>query len=135
LYPDSIRVSGNTRLAKFDTTIRLGTLEPNFERIWFHQNSAYIFGLLFVVGLVALWVLAVGLNRGLSDPLSVAAGAFALTSFLFALVAGQRIELVRFRSHAGVPLLDVARAGKRKSEFDGFVSTLAERVAAENVTP
>ena len=135
LYSDSIRVFGRNGYVKFDTTFKLSQLDPNLERLWIHQPAAIVFGLFFMFGLVALWVFAVGLNRGLSDPMSVAAGADAVFFFVLALATGRMIELARFRSDAGVPLLDIGRAGKRRAEFDGFVSAVAERVAAAKVTP
>jgi hypothetical protein len=105
-------------------------LDPDFERLWAHQNSAVFFGLFFMGGLVALWVFAVGLGRGLSDPLAIGAGAFAVTNFVVALATGRMIEFARFRSDAGVPLLGIGRAGKQREEFARFVSAVVERIAA-----
>jgi hypothetical protein len=40
----------------------------------------------------------------------------------------RRIEFAQFRSQAGVAVLDVARAGPGRDEFDGFVDALVRQI-------
>ena len=56
--------------------------------------------------------------------------ALAIAGLFVTLVALRRIEMVQFKSTAGFPLIFIAKAGKRKAEFEGFVSELQTRIRA-----
>ncbi len=135
LNSDSIRVFGKFLNNSFDSTIKLNTLDPTFERLWLHNELLFSYILFFGVSLVALLVLTVGLNRKMSDPLSVAVTGLGVCCFALALASVRKREVARFRSDTGVPLLEIGRAGKQSAEFDSFVSAVAERVEAAKVTP
>jgi hypothetical protein len=46
----------------------------------------------------------------------------------------QKIEYMQFVSHQGKPLLDVARAGPQRADFDQFVETLIDQIEASQKT-
>jgi hypothetical protein len=135
LYSDSIRAFGRARDAEFDTTIKLNTLNPNFDRLWVHNELWFSYIFFSGVSLVGLLVLTVGLNRRMSDPFTSAVAALGVFCFTLVLAFARRREVARFRSDTGVPLLEIGRAGKQSAQFDSFVSAGAERVAAVKVTP
>ena len=130
LYPDSIHAAGRVALGKFETTIALSTLDPSFERLWVFGQLFYSSMLGFLVGLVALGIIVIGLNQGTFDARSGFWGLFTLAGFAMVLYSGRKVELVSFRSVAGVPRLAIARTHKRPGEFDSFVSNLVAQIVA-----
>jgi hypothetical protein len=128
LYPDSIRAAGRTSRGKFETTITLSTLDPNFDRMWLFSSVFYVCAFLFMVGVVTLLFVVIGRNDGTFDSLSGWIGALTVVSFVGAIANARKVELLRFNSDAGVPRLDIARVGKQSKELDRFVSALVERI-------
>ena len=80
--------------------------------------------------MIILGIVVIGLNRQTLDSLTVTSGLSTLLGFAMVLIKRRQIELVRFRSVAGVPMLDIARAGEQSDQFDAFVSAIVERVVA-----
>jgi hypothetical protein len=130
LYPDAIRAAGRVARGKFETTIALSTLDPSFDRLWVFSQLFYSSALGFMVGLVALGLVVIGLNHGTFDSLAGFWSFITLSGFAMALFNGRKVELVSFRSVAGVPLLAIARTGKRSGKFDAFVSNLVEQIVS-----
>ena len=130
LYPDSIRAAGRNVRGKFETTIALSTLDPNFDRMWIFNSLFYASAFIFMVSVVALWIVTIGLNHETFDSLSGWIGTLTLVGFALAIINGRKVELVRFNSVAGVPRLDIARARQRSEEFDPFVSAVVERIVS-----
>jgi hypothetical protein len=130
LYPDSIRAAGRVPRGKFETTIALSKLDPSFDRLWIFSSLFYSGVFAFVGGLVALGIIVVGLNHQTLDSLTVPIGLFTLFGFGMAMFSGRKIELVLFRSAAGVPMLAIARAARRSDEFDAFVSAVVEGIVS-----
>jgi hypothetical protein len=48
---------------------------------------------------------------------------------VLAIINVRKVEMARFRSVAGLPMLDIARAGKGSTEFDRFISALVDQIA------
>jgi hypothetical protein len=128
LYADSIRASGKTALGNFETTIRLSTLDPEFERLWVFGSPFYSGAFLFLAGLITLGIVFIGLGRETLDRFTGTVALSTVLGFATVLVNRRKIELVRFRSDAGVPLLGIARAGNQADKFDAFVSSVIERI-------
>jgi hypothetical protein len=130
LYPDRVRAVGRVATGKFETTIALGTLDPNFERLWVFSTLFYSGVFMCLIGFVGLAVVLIGINHGKFDTLAGGIGAFALLGIVQGLICGRKIELVRFRSHAGVPMLAIARVRKLSGDFDAFVAAIVEQIAS-----
>jgi len=130
LYPDSIRAAGRAAFGHFESTITLSSLDPNFDRLWVPRRLLYSSLFVFLIGLVGLGIVVYGVNHGSFDYLAGFFGLLVLIGFAMALFNRRKVELVRFRSVAGVPMLDVARAGKRSGEFDAFVSALVKQIVS-----
>src|SRR5262249_2307402 len=111
LYPDSIRAAGRHAFGKFETTITLTTLDPNFDRLWVFGSPFYSGAFLFVAGLISLGIVVIGLNRETLDRFTSFVGLCTVVGFVMVLANCRKIELVRFRSEAGFPWLVIGRAG------------------------
>jgi hypothetical protein len=130
LYSDLVRASGKATLGNFETTITLSTLDPNFERLWVHGRLFYSGVFLFLTGLIILGVVVIGLNRETLDRFTGTVGLSTVFGFAMVLANRRKIELVRFRSDAGVPLLAIARTRNQTDKFDAFVSAIVERIVS-----
>jgi hypothetical protein len=132
LHPGSIRAVGKTQLGYFETSIVLSTLDPNFERIWVFRRLLYVGAMVFVIGLIGLW-LAVTIPQNLPfDHPAAYFGLLTLAGAALILCNFRTVELASFRSVGGTPRLAIGRAGDQSGEFDTFVSTLVEQIVSAN---
>lgn len=133
LYDDSIRVAGSNGTTDFESTLPLDRIDCQFERLWIH-------GLLFRVGYWVV-VLAVLLLFGVvtfvmlqDHPVSLmkaygVVGTLGTVGLILALANSRKIEHVRFRTDAGIPVLTIPRDRAGSQEFDRFLRLLVERIS------
>ena len=128
LYLDSIRVVGRTSRGHFETKLPLTILDPNFERLWVFGTLFYAGVMLFLIALIALGMVVFGRNPESFAPPAPLIFFITLSGFALAIFNSRKVELVRFRSVVGVPMLDVVRVTKQSAEFDAFISRLIESI-------
>lgn len=116
----------------FRKTIPLKDLDPNMERIRF-RSQAFQSGMgmaaLFFVG--AYVVSELFKIDSLTSPVSFLY-MFGFCGVLMMLVTSRKIEYVKISNKAGVPVVAIAKAGKKKNEFGHFVGCL--KINIENQT-
>ncbi|MCC7424974.1 MAG: hypothetical protein IT428_32280 [Planctomycetaceae bacterium] len=131
LFADRIVVHFKSIHSDGETTIRLDELNPESDRIRVRplKPIRISFFILFigVLGLIASYVrpeLNRHYNLGVQSLVLVFAPLFLLIKF------GAKVEYVRFKTKAGVVVLDVGRSGPDKRQFDSFVTELRDRISA-----
>jgi hypothetical protein len=60
--------------------------------------------------------------------------AFGIVGFVLAGLSLKKIEFVQIRSLAGVRVLDIARSGPERHNFDRFVEALIQQIKNEKAT-
>src|SRR5262245_57789107 len=114
LFRDHCRVTGRSRtVGQFDENISLATLQPRPSRLW-RRNATFRFGLtaLFSAAAVVVGVvLRVRAEESINPAIVVVAGLATVIGLWLVLANIRPIEIVRFRSDAGVYALDIFRAG------------------------
>jgi hypothetical protein len=135
LFKDRVIVRSRSARVDSEITIILADLRPELNRLFARPKEFGLGLLLLFSSMVAAIVGAV--SRGPAPgPESmglvwlVAAGSFFFISLVILSKTLRKIEFIQFVSHHGHPLLDVARAGPQRAEFDSFVQTLIDRIRA-----
>jgi hypothetical protein len=129
LNTDSIRVAGSTTFqSSVDTTIPLNRIDPRVARLQI-RHSAFWGGLIVaVVGFIAYEVLVSGFGL---DRFAKAPGlllGLGLVGVALCLATARKTEFAQFESDAGVPVLNIARAGPERHDFDAFVRQVLEQI-------
>ena len=135
LYQDSIRAVGKSAFGHFETNLALSTLDPNFDRLWVFRRLLYVGAMVFIIGSIGLLI---SVNAPDKLPFDHPVSLFGMFTFMgVALIVfnSRKVEIARFRSVAGVPMLDVGRAGKQSGEFDAFVSAIVEQIVSADANP
>src|SRR5262249_12666342 len=127
----SIRVSGSRTLqSNVDTTIPLSRIDPRVIRLHI-RHPAFWWGFGgALVSFIACEVLVSGFKL---SPFESAFGLLfgvGLSGVALCLATLRKTEFARFESDAGVPVLDIARAGPDRERFDDFVNRLLEQIRA-----
>jgi hypothetical protein len=135
LFKDRLIVRSKTARVESEITLMLANLRPEPNRLRVRPKE-FGFGLMLLVisaGLAIVAVLTAGtaVNPRLWNAVwfSVAGGAFFVSLVIFAKTA-RKIEFIQFVSHHENVLLDVARSGPQRHEFDSFVETLIAQIRA-----
>jgi len=128
LHEDCISTEGVNPLgSSFETEISYADFKAKPEKLKILAPTFWA-GIYIVSGGTAMLTL-VGIfqsqDKGFLTGLSY---AIIFVGLVMAGIAFRKIELVRFRSKAGFPLLDIIKAGPLKNEFDGFISELSARI-------
>ena len=125
LFPERIRVQVDRNFGtKSDITIRLSILNHVPNRVWVRSKAFQTgFWILFSAGI--LWgVFSGNFSHSLRTTKAFIVAAEAVTGLGLMLATVRRIEYVSFTSLAGVTVLDVARSGPDKAQFDVFTQHL-----------
>ena len=130
LHLDRVVVRG--RLAfEFESTVRLGDLRPEPNKIWLRDRAVRVAPFFLVLSVMLLFLAAV---VHLPDWLGTGMVASGIGSLVAAIALwtkfGSKIEYAQFPSHAGLILLDVGRSGSDRIQFDEFVESLIESIRA-----
>ena len=126
---DSVLYAEGSNLTNhaFKVELALADLNPNFERVWI-RSPMMIAGLWIMIGGCVGYTLLDKLAAGKAESIEGFCISLAFAGLFVLLVAMRRIEVVQFKSTAGVPLIMIVKAGKRKAEFDGFVGELQSQI-------
>jgi hypothetical protein len=127
LHEDSIRVVGTTFTGKFETTIPLTRLHPQFARQWQYPGLIWSGFFLFIIGCVWLLVILITHDGSLAPPAGPI-GCITGVGLAMILFNLRKTEFVVFSSDAGVPSLAIGRIGKENATFDAFVTRLVGQI-------
>ncbi len=117
---------GSNMISKqYEAELRYADLDPVYERLWI-RTPILTTGIWLCIGGAIGYVLVAQIQS--LQHLVALFITFMVGGLLCLLLGVRRIELVRFKSKAGVGLLDVVKAGPRKSEFEEFVAALQARI-------
>lgn len=135
LFADHIRVLGtNFPSTDFETEIPLQAIRPEKE-ILKRRNATFRAGLWFLIGPFVLWtVLVKGIGADPYNEIIMLLWPIALVGVIMVGSAWKKEYFVTFRSDAGVPVLSIAKEGKEKGKFDGFIQTLIDQILAARLT-
>lgn len=128
LLEESISTTGASTLgATFETEIPYTDFKAKPEKLKILAPTFWS-GIYILSGGTAM-ITAVGIFQSQDKAfLTGLASAISFVGLFIVGIAFRKIELVRFRSKAGFPLLDIIKAGPLKGEFDSFVSELSARI-------
>lgn len=130
LYSDRITVQHRDPVAvDIDTTILLKDLRPDYDRISMRSGNFNSGMWMLLCGGVVYWTV---IEMTDADPFELFPGLFlglAVAGGFVLLVGLRKQHFVRFKPRPpATEVLDIIRAGRRKSEFDGFVSRVQESI-------
>jgi hypothetical protein len=139
LFKDRLIIRSRTARVDSEITIMLANLRPEPNRLRVRPKE-FGLGVMLLVIAIGLALSAALTARMAPNPrlwytawLSIAAGTLFVSLVIFAKTA-RKIEFLQFVSHQGNILLDVARSGPQRHEFDGFVETLIKQIRANQIT-
>jgi hypothetical protein len=131
LTDDGVQVSADIVMgSSYETLVKYDQLDPAITVIRQHHKlfPSSIIGIpLFAI---TTFVFVNSFNFSLLDFLPGLFAGLTLLSIFIAMITRKRVEYARFCSISGVPLLDIARAGPDKDNFDGYVKEIRTRIAA-----
>lgn len=129
LFPDKIKITGKVLLDReFDVEIELKNVSPVYQRIWQREKTFWGGVAISLLAAAALEILRTVWELPWSHPTSGLMAVFIMSGVLLCCATARKVEYYLFTNAAGASLFDVARAGKRKSEFDGFISQLVATI-------
>jgi hypothetical protein len=135
LFKDRVIVRARTPRIDSEITVMLANLRPEPNRLRVRPKEiVFGVGLLWVAIVLAIFAMlttgaAVNPRLWTTVWFSVAGGAF-LTALVIIAKTARKIEFLQFVSHQGNALLDVARSGPQRHDFDAFVDALIARIRA-----
>jgi hypothetical protein len=139
LFKDRVIVRSRTARVESEITVMLANLRPEPNRLRVRPKE-FGFGVMLLYLSIGLAIVALLTTGAVANPrlwstvwFSVAGGALFVSLVIFAKTA-RKIEFLQFVSHQGNILLDVARSGPQRHEFDGFVETLIKQIRANQNT-
>jgi hypothetical protein len=135
LFKDRLIVRSSTPRIDSEITLMLANLRPEPNRLRVRPREfGFGVGLLCVaVGLAIFAVLTTGMavNPRLWTAVWFAiAGGTCFVALVILARTARKIEFLQFVSHQGNVLLDVARSGPERHEFDPFTNTLIDEIRA-----
>ena len=129
LSDTNITVKGKVFLSSdFDVTIDLKTLNPNYEKHWIRSgsfNQGITMALVFIIGASIIRQL---FELSLWDSPVPFLYLLGFCGVLLMAVTFKKIEYACFNNSSGTQVLGIARAGKRKSEFNDFINQLCDNI-------
>jgi len=122
LEDGSITVSGDIPLkGDFEASFTPTDLDPHFEKLWLRSQ---FFGVgIFFTSISAIGYVLETAIFGLSEmsTLCLFTLTWLLIGSLILIIGLKKYQIVRFKTKAGVPALDLFEAGPMKSEFPDFL--------------
>ena len=132
LLPDRVVVSGGRLGEKFETSISLGDIRAEPERLWIHSQIFRFGAVLAAVTLLLLMVTSVIFgNYKHNFTIWYLAGAFLVAlGVVGCLAAFRSVHVIRFLSDkSGMPLLDViAHRRSKRREQEVFVVAIQNQI-------
>lgn len=137
LGDDHLQFSARQRFGTIvEQRFPLAGLQPMPARMWVRDRS-FETGFAWVAVAAILFVVIVPLlgRIGKHNPEAWLVVIWTVIAVVVAGIVGyvvfpRRIEYAMFHSTAGIAVLSVGRRGKHKSDFDGFVEELSQRIGA-----
>lgn len=129
LYSDRIDVTGKVFLqSDFDVSIPLSELSPNFAKVKV-RDGIFFHGLALFVGFLILYGILSSVFHARADNFIVCLIAFLpFTGLILMAATFRKVEFCRFKTHAGLYVLDVARSGREQARYDEFIEKLTEAI-------
>jgi hypothetical protein len=127
LFGDTIRVNGKSFNGDFEANIRLTLLNPIPDKQWI-RNSGFGAGILLC--LVAIFMAFVN-QVALSKLIEFSSIAVGIAGILLMAWSCRKVEWVRFKNSSEIVILDLAKSGKQRANFDQFVSRLTDQIRAQ----
>jgi len=130
---ESIVIKGNVYFTSdFEITFSLKDLNPIPDKIRARSN-AFNYGLIcaaiFLVGTNILQDLA---NLKLLDQPIPLFYVFGMAGVWLMFRTFKKVEWASFKNKNGEIVLSIAKSGKRKNEFDGFIKMLRKRIESQS---
>jgi hypothetical protein len=136
LFEDRVIVTIRSKRREAEITTMLANLRPEPNRVLIRpEEFGYnLLMLLVSVGFAIFGAIARGRVPAMTSEaffwVLIIAGSLFVYSLVILWKTPRKIEFVQFVSHDERPLLNVARAGPQRAEFDSFVQTLTDRIRA-----
>ena len=131
LRSDSIHVSGSQfNGTTFELELPYRELSPLPEKMKVYSPILKIGFWTTLIGILGIVIASVGQFND-EKPLFAMAYGPACIGFIMILLSLRKLEMIRFKSVAGVPALDIIKCGKFKSDYDSFVDELQKRIRNE----
>jgi hypothetical protein len=119
------RISGH----RFESRIPFASLDPTVSRV-FIRSEFFLIGICLALGCTFCCLILASLSPATSwsywPVLSIM--VFGIIGFILAGLSFRKIEFIQFRSQAGVTILDVARSGPDRHNFDKFIDELVRQI-------
>jgi len=126
LHEDCVEVSLKSQHLDAHDKIRYADLQPGIVRFWLRPLVPFRMGLVFlVVGVIGLVVSFLKPELEFLRVLPFVAPALA---FIVLFGYARKVEYAQWKTSAGVVLLNVARSGPDKRQFDAFVAEIQHRI-------
>jgi hypothetical protein len=131
LRDKTIFASGTTSNgSKFEVTLEYAELNPTPERIW-TRSPLFWLGIT-IVSMASGSIFALSVFQAEDkDFLLAMAYVFGVIGLVLVAASFRQIEIARFKFLAGIPALDICRAGPAKAQFDTFLTELKGRIEAQ----
>jgi hypothetical protein len=132
LFEDSIRIVGSANYVDYDGRIPIARLDTQFLRVRTYSALFHIGYWVVVVAAMALMAFSTYVEMydnqiSLVRPIGWI-GGFGGIGLVLALWNYRKIESVVFRSDAGNIVLSFSRNGKKKEDFDRFLTVFVEQI-------
>jgi hypothetical protein len=139
LYADRIVVVGKAANMSFETTIALADLKPSPDVLWV-RHKLFLGAIVMLVGSFLTSIVTVAASQSIHDHdelvvvLASMSFALLLVGSIFFGYTFRKVKFLRFNSHFGTVLLDVAYAGPDRVHFDSFTKSLIARISANQAS-
>ncbi|MBY0227896.1 MAG: hypothetical protein K2W96_01315 [Gemmataceae bacterium] len=135
LYPDSLRVRGQTFVSTFDSPVPLAPLNPQPHRVWVF-DSAFFTGLVsFFLGAIGAGLLLGGVWRSAPEAVWFVTIGVGIAGLVIAFLFCRKMEVAVFLTEAGIPAVAITRAGTQTREFEPFIALLIETIKKAKPSP
>jgi len=127
LYPDRLRIKGKVFLQnEFDVTIGLKDLNPDYQKLKAREKSFWAGLWVALVPAILLEILVSVFHITFVNPVFGLMICLVVTGLLLCAVTVKKVEYYRFTNSSGIHVLDIARVGKDKQKFDGFIICIVD---------
>lgn len=129
LFPDNIDIKGAGNLSyEFEQTLVLNKISPNYIRLRIRPTVAWVsLTMCFLTGLACVVLIYEFPIQ--SSAIPGVLGIFSASALIVAIATMKKVEYARFCSEDyGSVLLNVARSGPEKNQFDSFVQALVTQI-------
>lgn len=135
LHPDRVVVSITSISGEMDLSFPLATLSPVVSRLRLRSRCFTIGFLLLLPPWFISALVAVAFKNVTTEQLVILPFSFSFIGLIMTAISYRKVEYARFTTLAGIPALDIARAGEEAHKFDSFVDALTKQITiSKNIT-